>query len=70
MVTEAIARLSSARGDIDEAAVILAGGGRVEDAAPICARAVEELCAALAELAWSECDRAVYGDGDDECQRR
>ena len=27
MVTEAIARLSSARGDIDEAAVILAGGG-------------------------------------------
>lgn len=37
-------------------------GGRVEDAAPACARAVEGLCAALAELAWSACDRAVYGE--------
>ena len=62
MVTEAIARLSSARGDIDEAVTILAGGGRVGDAAPICARAVEGLCAALTELAWSACDRAVYGE--------
>lgn len=70
MVTEAIARLSSARGDIDEAVTILEGGGRVEDAAPACARAVEGLCAALTELAWSACDRAVYGDGEDECPER
>ena len=69
MVTEAIARLSSARGEIDEAVTILAGGGRVGDAAPACARAVEGLCAALTELAWSACDQALYGDGEDECQR-
>ena len=68
MVTEAIARLSSARDEID-AALDMLGGGRVEDAAPACARAVEGLCAALTELAWSACDRALYGDGEDECQR-
>ena len=65
MVTEAIARLSSARGDIDEAVTILAGGGRVGDAATACARAVEGLCAALEELAWAECDRAAYGTGEE-----
>ena len=70
MVTEAIARLSGARGDIDEAVTILEGGGRVEDAAPACARAVEGLCAALSELAWSGCDRALYGEEVDECPRR
>ena len=47
----------------------LTGVGGVEEAAPACARAVEGLCAALTELAWTECDRAVYGDGEDECQR-
>ena len=27
--------------------------------------AVEGLCAALEELAWSGCDRACYGDADE-----
>ena len=47
-----------------------ATGPAAVETCPACARAVEGLCAALTELAWSECDRAVYGDGDDECQRR
>ena len=33
-------------------------------------RAVEGLCAALTELAWSACDEALYGDGEDECPER
>ena len=62
MIGEAIRELTLARKEVGAALDALAGGGRVEDAAPACARAVEGLCAALAELAWSECDRALYGE--------
>lgn len=62
MVSEAVRELTLAREEVGVALDALAGGGRVGDAAPACARAVEGLCAALAELAWSECDRAVYGE--------
>ena len=64
MISEAVRHLTVARREVDGAMDELAGVGRVEEAAPACARAVEELCAALAELAWSACDRAVYGDED------
>ncbi|OUO32271.1 hypothetical protein [Olsenella sp. An293] len=64
MIGEAVRELTLARKEVGVALDALAGGGRVGDAAPACARAVEELCAALAELAWSECDRAVYGEVD------
>lgn len=65
MVGEAIRELTLARREVGVALDALAEGrGRVEDAAPACARAVEGLCAALTELAWSGCDRAVYGDED------
>ena len=70
MISEAIRELTLARKEVGVALDALTGVGVVEDAAPACARAVEELCAALTELAWSECDRALYGDGEDECQRR
>ena len=69
MISEAIRHLTAARREVGVALDALAGVGGVEEAAPACARAVEGLCAALAELAWSECDRALYGDGEDECQR-
>lgn len=69
MIGEAIRHLTEARREVGVALDALAGG-RDEDAAPACARAVEGLCAALTELAWSECDRAVYGDGEDECPER
>lgn len=65
MVGEAIRDLTLARREVGVALDALEGG-RVEDAAPACARAVEGLCAALSELAWSSCDRALYGDGGDE----
>ena len=64
MISEAVRHLTVARREVDGAMDELAGVGRVEEAAPACARAVEELCAALSELAWSACDRAVYGDED------
>ena len=70
MVGEAIRELTLARREVGVALDTLAGGGRVEDAAPACARAVEGLCAALSELAWSGCDRALYGEEVDECPRR
>lgn len=66
MIGEAIRELTLARREVGVALDALAGGGRVEDAAPACARAVEGLRAALTELAWSGCDRAVYGEGGDE----
>ena len=70
MISEAIRELTLARKEVGVALDALAVGGRVGDAAPACARAVEELCAALTELAWSACDRAMYGDGEDECPER
>ena len=70
MISEAMRELTLARKEVGVALDALAGGGRVGDAAPACARAVEGLCAALEELAWSACDRAVYGDGEDECPER
>ena len=70
MISEAVRELTLARKEVGVALDALTGVGGVEEAAPACARAVEELCAALTELAWSECDRALYGDGEDECQRR
>ena len=70
MISEAVRELTLARKEVGVALDELTGVGGVEEAAPACARAVEELCAALTELAWSECDRALYGDGEDECQRR
>lgn len=66
MIGEAVRELTLARKEVGVALEALAGGGRVVDAAPACARAVEGLCAALTELAWAECDRAVYGEGGDE----
>ena len=62
MISEAIRELTLARREVGVALDALTGVGGVEEAAPACARAVEELCAALTELAWSECDRAVYGE--------
>lgn len=70
MIGEAIRELTLARREVGVALDALEGEGRVEDAAPACARAVEGLCAALSELAWSACDRALYGDGGEECPRR
>lgn len=69
MINEAVRELTLARREVGVALDALEGG-RVEEAAPACARAVEGLCAALSELAWSGCDRAVYGDGEDECPER
>lgn len=66
MVGGAIRELTLARREVGVALDAL-DGGRVEDAATACARAVEGLCAALSELAWSACDRALYGDGGEEC---
>ena len=66
MIREAVRELKLARKEVGVALEALAGGGRVGDAAPACARAVEGLCAALTELAWAECDRATYGEGGDE----
>ena len=62
MIGEAIRELTLARREVGVALDALTGVGDVEEAAPACARAVEELCAALTELAWTECDRAVYGE--------
>ena len=70
MIGEAIRELTLAREEVGVALDALTGVGGVEEAAPACARAVEGLCAALTELAWSECDRAVYGDGEDKCPGR
>ena len=70
MIGEAVRELTLARKEVGVALDALAGGGRVGDAAPACARAVEGLCAALTELAWSACDKAMYGDGDGECPGR
>ena len=60
MISEAVRELTLARKEVGVALDALAGG-RDEDAAPACARAVEGLCAALTELAWSACARAVEG---------
>ena len=65
MIGEAIRHLTAARREVGVALDELTGVGGVEEAAPACARAVEELCAALSELAWAECDRAVYGTGEE-----
>ena len=65
MIGEAVRELTLARKEVGVALDALAGGGRVGDAAPACARAVEGLCAALTELAWSECDRATYEEVDE-----
>ena len=54
MVSEAIRELALARKEVGVALDALAVGGRVEGAAPACARAVEGLCAALTELAGVE----------------
>ena len=62
MIGEAVRELTLARKEVGVALDALTGVGGVEEAAPACARAVEELCAALSELAWAECDRAVYGE--------
>lgn len=70
MISEAVRELTLARKEVGVALDALAGGGRVGDAATACARAVEGLCAALTELAWTECDRAMYGDGDGERPER
>lgn len=66
MISESIEHARAARSHIDKALSEL-GGGRAASAAPELAGAVEELCAALAELAWTECDRASgegVGDAD------
>ena len=62
MITESIEHARAARSRIDKALSELGVWGRASSAAPELAGAVEELCAALAELAWAECDRAVYGE--------
>lgn len=62
-VGEAVRELTLARREVGVALDALAGG-RVEDAVPACARAVEGLCAVFLELAWPACDRAMYGDED------
>ena len=64
MITESIAHAGHARVRID-AALSELGGGRAASAAPELAGAVEELCAALTELAWAECDRAAYGTSEE-----
>lgn len=64
MINESISHARHARARVD-AALCELGGGRVASAAPELAGAVEELCAALAELAWSECDRAAYGTSEE-----
>lgn len=64
MVSEAVKHLGHARREVDEAIRDLAGG-RVDHGARSCARAVEELLDALHELAWAECDRAVYGEEEE-----
>lgn len=64
MISEAVARAREARSRIDKALSELVGG-RAASAAPELAGAVEELCAALAELAWTECDRAAYGTSEE-----
>lgn len=64
MITESIEHARDARSRIDKALSEL-GGGRAASAAPELAGAVEELCAALAELAWAECDRAAYGTSEE-----
>lgn len=64
MITESIEHARAARSRVD-AALSELGEGRASSAAPELAGAVEELCAALAELAWAECDRACYGDEDE-----
>lgn len=70
MIGEAVRELTLARKEVGVALDALAGReDRVGDAAPACARAVEGLCAALTELAWAECDRAVYGEGGDAADR-
>lgn len=69
MINESINHAAHARDRID-AALSELGGGRAASAAPELARAVEGLCAALTELAWSECDRAVYGEGVDDADHR
>ena len=61
MISEAITHARRARDGADRAIEMLSGG-RAASAAPELAGAVEELCAALTELAWAECDRAVYGE--------
>lgn len=61
MVSEAVKHLGHARREVDEAIGDLTGG-RVDRGALACARAVEEMLEALHELAWAECDRAVYGE--------
>lgn len=65
MIAEAVAHARHARSRID-AALSELGGGRAASAAPELAGAVEELCAALAELAWTECDRAAYGTSEED----
>lgn len=65
MISESIEHARHARSRIDKALSELGGGGRASSAAPACARAVEGLCAALTELAWTECDRAAYGTGEE-----
>ena len=62
MISEAIRELTLARKEVGVALDALTGVGGVEEAAPACARAVEGLCAALTELARSECDRSAYGE--------
>lgn len=65
MINESITHATHARARID-AALSELGGGRASSAAPELAGAVEELCAALAELAWTECDRAAYGTSEED----
>ena len=65
MISEAIAHAGHARSRID-AALSELGGGCAASAAPELAGAVEELCAALAELAWTECDRAACGTSEED----
>lgn len=64
MISEAIRELTLARKEVGAALNALNVGNRVEDAAPACARAVEELCAAITELAWAGCDKVMYGNGE------
>ena len=61
MINESINHAAHARDRID-AALSELGGGRAASAAPELAGAVEELCAAISELAWTWCDRACYGE--------
>ena len=65
MINESITHATHARSRIDKALSELGGGRRAPSAAPELAGAVEELCAALTELAWTECDRAAYGTSEE-----